>query len=130
MPFHEPEALAEMEGNKGGLTTSEIANLSASFANHLRQSSGVRLLRQGSIATLPENALDEFLLERCPLEWTKWYRTVGEAMADCDGQNLISDSFFSWRLRLLVEAGRVEAQGDPMSPAGPKDVLVRRIESN
>ncbi|WP_416200354.1 DUF3658 domain-containing protein [Terricaulis sp.] len=49
-------------------------------------------------------------------------------MADCDGSNLLSDAFFSWRLRLLVDAGRVEAQGNPTSPDGPKDVLVRRVE--
>jgi len=56
----------------------------------------------------------------------KLYRPIGEAMADCDGQNLIGDAFFSWRLRLLIEAGRVEAQGNPMSSDGPKNVLVRR----
>lgn len=129
VPFLEPEALIQMEGNKRPLTTNEIATWGASFANDLGQSSGVRLLQQDSITALPEHALDEFLLERCPLEWTKWYRTVGEAMADCDGQNLINDAFFSWRLRLLVEARRVEAQGDPMSSDGLKDVLVRRIEA-
>jgi len=48
-------------------------------------------------------------------------------MGDGDGQNLISDAFFSWRMRLLVEAGRIEAQGDLTSFVNLKDVLVRRI---
>jgi hypothetical protein len=70
------------------------------------------VLQQGSIIARPENAFDEYLLERCPLEWTKWYYPIGHAMGDCDGQNLMGDAFLSWRLRMLVEAGRVEAQGD------------------
>lgn len=128
VPFHNPSALAAMENNKRALTTSEVENWSASFANQSRQSSGVRWLHQGSTVARPEDAFDEYLLERCPPDWTKWYRPIGEAMADCDGKNLLSDAFFSWRLRLLVDAGRVEAQGDPMSSDGPKDVLVRRVE--
>ncbi len=85
------------------------------------------MLQQGSIIVRPENALDEYLLERCPLEWTKWYYPIGDAMGDCDGHNLLDDAFFSWRLRLLVEAGRVEAQGDLTSFESLKDLLVRRI---
>jgi hypothetical protein len=85
------------------------------------------LLQQGSVVAQPDSALDQYLLERCPIVWTKWYRVIGEAMADCDSRNLICDAFFSWRLRALVNAGRVAAQGDPMSSDGPKDVLVRRI---
>jgi hypothetical protein len=130
VPFHNPDALAKMDGDKLALTASEAATWRDSFASHLRPSSGVRMLRHGSAAALPDSALDEFLLERCPREWTKWYRTIGNAMADCDGQNLISDAFFSWRLRLLVVAGRVETQGNPMSSEDPKDVLVRRVEAH
>ncbi|MFZ2029746.1 MAG: DUF3658 domain-containing protein [Vitreimonas sp.] len=130
VPFHLPDALAQMDGKRRPVTSTEIAKWSASFANDLRQSNGVRLLRQDSITALPDSALDDFLFERCPFEWTKWYRTVGEAMADCDGQNLICDAFFSWRLRLLVKLGRIEVQGDTMSPDGPKDVLVRRVQAN
>lgn len=126
VPFHGPDALAGMEHNKRALTATEVENWAASFADQLRQSSGIRVLQQGSITVRPENALDEYLLERCPLEWTKWYRPIGHAMADSDGQNLIGDAFFSWRLRMLVEGGQVEASGDPMSSEGPKDVLVRR----
>jgi hypothetical protein len=126
VPFHGPDVLAGMESNRRALTTIEVASWGESFANQLRQSSGIRLLHEDSITARPENAFDEYLLERCPLDWTKWYRPIGEAIADCDGQNLIGDAFFSWRLRLLVEAGRVEAQGDPMSSDGPENVLVRR----
>lgn len=128
VPFHNPSTLAGMEPSKRALTTTEVKTWSVFFANQLRQTSGVRWLHDGSTAARPENALDEYLLERCPTDWTKWYHPIGEAMADCDGSNLLSDAFFSWRLRLLVDAGRVEAQGDPKSPAGPKDVLVRRVE--
>ena len=126
VPFHNPEALAGMESHRRALTTTEVASWAASFANEIRHSSGVRALQQGSIVAKPESAFDDYLLERCPLEWTKWYRPIGEAMGDCDGHNLIGDAFFSWRLRLLVEAGRVEAQGYPTSFDGLKNVLVRR----
>lgn len=125
-PFHGPGVLAEMEGNKRALTASEVESWGKSFANQLRQSGGIRLLHRGLCTVRPESAFDEYMLERCPLEWAKWYRVIGDAMADCDGQNLICDAFFSWRLRLLVVAGRVEAQGDPMSSDGPKNVLIRR----
>ncbi|UPT62638.1 MAG: DUF1835 domain-containing protein [Hyphomonadaceae bacterium JAD_PAG50586_4] len=128
--FHNPDALAGMEQSKREIGPTEAGNWAASFSNHLRQSHGIRVLQQGAIVARPENHLDEYLLERCPLEWTKWYRPIGNAMADGDGQNLISDAFLSWRLRLLVEAGRVEAQGDLTPFESLKDVLVRRVPAS
>lgn len=127
--FHNPDALAGMEKSKRAMGPTEATNWAASFSNQLRQSSGIRVLQQGAIVARPENDLDEYLLERCPLEWTKWYRPIGHAMADGDGRNLISDAFFSWRMRLLVEAGRVEAKGDLTSFMSLKDVLVRRVSA-
>ncbi|MBL8545846.1 MAG: DUF1835 domain-containing protein [Hyphomonadaceae bacterium] len=129
VPFHAPHALAAMEATRRVLTATELADRAATFANQLRQSGGIRVLKRGSIIALPENAFDEFLLERCPLEWTKWYYPIGHAMGDCDGQNLMSDAFFSWRLRLLVEDRRVEAQGDLTSFENLKGVLVRRVDA-
>lgn len=125
--FHNPEALAGMEKSKRAMGPTEATDWAASFSNRLRQSSGIRVLQQGVIVALPESDLDEYLLERCPLEWTKWYRPIGHAMGERGGQNLMSDVFFSWRMRLLVEAGRIEAQGDLTSSVNLKDVLVRRI---
>jgi hypothetical protein len=52
---------------------------------------------------------DPLLLECCTTRWTPAARVVGTAMSRCDGHNLMSDLFFSSRLELLIEAGRVEA---------------------
>lgn len=124
--FRNADELAAMEINKRPMTIAERATWAEMFEKQIRPSRGVRVLQGGSLVARPDDALDQHLLEHCPADWTKWYYVVGNAMADCDGANLISDAFFSWRLRSLVATGRVEAQGDPLSPGGPRDVLVRR----
>ncbi len=128
--FFGPAALADMEGRKREITGTAVSEWSTSFENQLSQSNGIRVLRQGSLVTLPYNALDEYLLARCPLEWTPWNRPIAQAMADCDGQNLIHDPFFSWRLGVLIEAGRLEAKDRQVSPDGLRRGLVRRVEVN
>jgi hypothetical protein len=124
--YFPPDALASMEYRRLALTPKERANLASTFDYDLQNSEGIRELKDGVIAMSSDDALDQFLLEHCPSEWTKWYRVIGQTMADCNGQNLISDAFFSWRLRSLVEAAQVEAQGDILSSDRPKKILVRR----
>jgi hypothetical protein len=54
---------------------------------------------------------DPLLLASCSPTWTPAPRVVGTAMSRCDGHNLMSDLFFSSRLQLLIDAGRIEADG-------------------
>jgi hypothetical protein len=121
-----PEQLARYEPTKVQLERDTLARLAADFDAELRNSVGVRCLRDGAIRSLPDSALDQAILDTCSFEWIKWYRVVGSVMDDCDGRNLIADVFFSWRLHCLAEAGKIELLGSPKNPGNPSNVLVRR----
>jgi hypothetical protein len=128
--FISPEALVACEHSKCALTSDERTTLALSFEHELRRSEGIRRLEDDGMTALPDDALDQYLLDRCPPEWTKWFHVIGEAMSDSDGRNLIGDGFFSWRLSLLVEARRVEQHGAISGPDSLKEVLVRRAGKN
>lgn len=80
----------------------------------LRGEAGLlRIVEQGALRTVSEDYFDPLLLDRCLRDWEKWSRVVGRAMIDAmeEGHH-IGDSFFIWRLRDLVERGRMECRGD------------------
>jgi hypothetical protein len=43
--------------------------------------------------------------------WPKAAYLVVQIMSRCDGHNRMSDLFFASRLQVLIEAGRIEADG-------------------
>jgi hypothetical protein len=72
------------------------------------------LLRRWSRGRIPGARLEWYdpqLNACCPTDWTPAARVVGAAMRRCDPRNRMSDLFFSSRLLVLIDAGRVKALG-------------------
>ena len=93
------------------LTDSERADRAEDFLRIRRETGLQRRWEEGRILGVPMDRYDPLLLEGCTTRWTPAARVVGTAMGQCDGHNLMSDLFFSSRLRLLIDAGRIEADG-------------------
>lgn len=80
----------------------------------LRREDGLlRIVEQGALRTVSEDHFDYLLLKHCPGDWQKWSRVVGYAMIEAmEEGHQTGDAFFIWRLRELVERGRIECQGE------------------
>lgn len=107
-----PAELAELFASAVELTNSGRDALAADFVS-IRDGTGLlRCWEKGTIRGIPLDRYDPLLLSSCTPEWTMAARVIGLAMSRCDRHNLMSDLFFSCRLQRLIDAGRIEADGD------------------
>jgi hypothetical protein len=97
------------------LGDAERAALRQNFAR-IRDETGLLRRRQdGQLMGIPMDHYDGLLLEACSTEWTLAARIIGIAMGHCDAANSMSDLFFCTRLRALIAAGEVQADGPQSS---------------
>ena len=108
---HSPAELADLYPSARALTDTERADLAEDFVRIRRETGLLRRWEDGRILGVPMDRYDPLLLECCTIRWTPAARVVGTAMSRCDGHNLMSDLFFSSRLQVLIDAGRIEADG-------------------
>jgi len=109
--IHKPAELADLFASAQELTDTERAVLAADFLPIRGEAGLLRRWEEGRILGVPMDRYDSLLLASCPATWTPAPRVVATAMSRCDGHNLMSDLFFSSRLQLLIDAGRIEADG-------------------
>lgn len=121
-----PAELADLFTSAQVLTESERADLSEEFVRIRSETGLLRRWNRGQILGAPLERYDPQLIACCPTDWTPAARVVGAAMGRCDPRNRMSDLFFSSRLQVLIDAGRVEALGrrDRL-----REYAVRRAES-
>ena len=72
----------------------------------------MRRYQDGRLVHLQEDAYDLLLLQSCAEAWNTAAQIVARAMQRCDAPNRMTDLFFSNRLRHLIDAGLVEAEGE------------------
>ncbi len=108
---HNPAELAHLFASAWELTATERADLAADFLRIRSETGLLRCWEEGRILGVPMDRYDPLLLECCGNLWTPAAHVVGAAMGRCDGHNLMSDLFFSSRLQVLIDAGRIEADG-------------------
>ena len=108
---HTPAELADLYAFAQELTDTERASLAEDFLRIQDETGLLRRWEEGKILGVPMDRYDPLLLECCGTRWTSAARVVGTAMSRCDGHNRMSDLFFSSRLQLLIDAGRIEADG-------------------
>ncbi|WP_295430862.1 DUF3658 domain-containing protein [uncultured Thiodictyon sp.] len=109
--MHSPEQLARLYATRRPLSGADRRVLAQDFAR-IRDTCGpVRRLESGRVVGVPGDYYDHLLLAACGPHWQAAGPVVGTAMAHCDGPNLMGDGFFSARLSVLIEAGRIEASG-------------------
>jgi hypothetical protein len=109
--IHTPAELADLIASARELTNTERTVLAAEFLRIRGETGLLRRWEEGKILGVPMDRYDPLLLASCPSTWTPAARVVGMAMSRCDGHNLMSDLFFSSRLQLLIDTGRIETDG-------------------
>jgi hypothetical protein len=109
--IHTPAELADLFASATELTDTQRAVLAADFPRIRDETGLLRRWEGGRVLGVPMDRYDPLLLASCSPTWTPAPRVVGTAMSRCDGHNLMSDLFFSSRLQLLIDAGRIEADG-------------------
>ncbi|MCY6484208.1 DUF3658 domain-containing protein [Clostridium aestuarii] len=78
--------------------------------NELRKSkSTLRILKDGKIINVDESYYDADILEYTPNEFMKAARVIGTVMGM--SQQVVGDTFIDYRLRKLIEAGKIEYRG-------------------
>ena len=97
------------------------------------EDTGLRIVEQGALRTVSESHFDTLLLGHCSGDWQKWSRVVGHAMTEAMEQgHHTGDTFYLWRLRELVENGRIACRGELPGPQHDEhrrpDALLRRID--
>jgi len=108
---HLPDQLARLYATRRPLSAADRRVLAQDFAR-IRDTCGpVRRLESGRVVGVPGDYYDHLLLAACGPHWQAAGPVVGTAMAHCDGPNLMGDGFFSDRLGVLIDAGRIEASG-------------------
>ncbi|MDM5280966.1 DUF3658 domain-containing protein [Paenibacillus silvae] len=83
------------------------------------QSGTLRLMKNDAVHSVPENSLDEFILqqvkrlaaERAVGEFINGARVVGEVMGNLT--QAVGDSFIEYRVRQLVLLGKLDLEGSP-----------------
>ena len=108
---HAPAELADLFTSAVALPDTERAALAADFLRIRDETGLLRRWEHGRVIGVPMHHYDPLLLASCAAAWTNAARVVGAAMSRCDGHNLMSDLFFSSRLRHLIDAGRIDADG-------------------
>jgi hypothetical protein len=109
--MHSPEQIAQLYATRRALSDTERPFLAQDFVR-IRDTCGpLRRLEQGRVVGVPVDYYDLLLMAACTAHWQAVGRVVGTAMSHCDGPNLLGDGFFSERLGVLVDAGRIEAKG-------------------
>mgnify|MGYP001591199481 CR=1 FL=1 len=73
----------------------------------------LRVVNDGRLQNAPDDFFDNFLLARCPDGWVKWHRVIADTMGDIwDSGQSAGSNLLLWRLRALIEDGRIACDGD------------------
>jgi hypothetical protein len=109
--LHTPLELAGLYASRRELTDPERTRLGDDFVRIRSETGLLRRWENGRIIGVPPGHYDRLLLESCTNSWLPAARIIGAAMGRCDKNNLMSDLFFSCRLQILIDAGRIKADG-------------------
>lgn len=79
----------------------------------------LRLMKDGKIQSVPEDAIDEYIMQKAreltltrqPGEFIKAARVIGEVLGHLE--QAVGDAFIEYRVRQLIIQGRLEMEGNP-----------------
>jgi hypothetical protein len=90
-----------------------ISRLALEWQEAKYASAETRRLRDNMLVSGTWLDVDDALLSIAGVEWQPASRIVGEAMATCRFDFILSDAIGYWRCRELVTAGRLKIRGTP-----------------
>lgn len=91
----------------------------------------LRVINDGQLQSAPDTFFDSYILARCPEGWDKWHRVIANSMGDIwDTEQAAGSDLLLWRLRTLIEEGRIECDGDlPIFDGNVSEVVkIRRVK--
>jgi hypothetical protein len=83
--------------------------LADDWNNIMEATKNLRILIEGRIIRVEESYYDEEILSNCSTEFMKAARVIGATMGNSEQH--VGDTYIDYRLRILVENGKVEHRG-------------------
>lgn len=108
---HTPAELADLFASRRELTDSERADLAEDFLRIRGDTGLLRRWEDGRIIGVSIDRYDPWLMDACAPIWMPAPRVIGTAMGRCGERNAMSDLFLTSRLQVLIDSGRIEADG-------------------
>lgn len=108
---HTPEELRSFFASWCSLSDEERAGLAQEFARIRKDTGLLRRWQHGRLIGIAVDHYDGLLLKACGTQWSPAARVIGIAMGRCDPANSLSDLFFGARLKALIAAGEIRADG-------------------
>ena len=106
-----PKTLAECERHMTTLSPEDLKVHARDYRRNWENSDGVRLQTDQGLRLFDYSVFDNAILKNCSDEFENPVRVIGYTLSELDGRNWIPDIFLRWRLRVLVNAGFVQATG-------------------
>jgi len=106
-----PKTLAECERTMTTLSPEGLKALAHDFRENWDNSDGVRLQTDVGLRLFDYSVFDNAILNNCSDEFENPAKVIGYTLSELDGRNWVPDIFLRWRLRVLVNAGFVQAIG-------------------
>jgi len=117
--------LAAQVGNEQPVTAEDNLGLLQTWERLKQENAPFRIVTPAGLASAPVTYFDNVLLEQAGPDWRKVAHVIGHAMAATfEPYYQVGDMALHQRIVALVEAGELEAEGDPY------DVRTCRIRRN
>ncbi|SEK44390.1 DUF1835 domain-containing protein [Paenibacillus sp. OK003] len=105
--------------NADPLSVEERKHMEQQWVDLAAQPGLLRLMKNGEIQSVPEDAIDEYIMQKArevtltrqPGEFIKSARLVGEVLGHLE--QAVGDAFIEYRIRQLIIQGRLEMEGKP-----------------
>jgi Protein of unknown function/Domain of unknown function (DUF1835) len=108
-----PEQLTAHYRHRVALGMDDRDGLASAFEAIVSRADLLRVFAGDQIVSANSNHFDAYIRSFAKPEWERAVRTIGNCMFNRENDKMmIGDAFFEWRLRTLIQAGQLEAQGD------------------
>jgi len=95
------------------LSSDDRIGLADAFDEIVGRNDLLRVYNGEDIVSASSGYFDAYVLSFATRDWQPAVRIIGNCLGRReDNRMMIGDAFFEWRLRTLMQAGRLEAQGD------------------
>ncbi len=111
-PLVPPEEVGRVIAGRSPMTAADREGMARTLADIEAHGGLLRGMRDGRVVTLPREHYDAAVMSHATYEWRPAADVAGDVMGGCAPDNPLSDDFVGSRLRVLIDAGRLEATGD------------------
>jgi hypothetical protein len=111
--INSPEQLVAHYQHRVALSTDDRHRLANAFEEIVARGDVLRVYAGEQIVSAESDHFDSYVLSFVKPTWERTVRVIGNCLGERQNDKMmIGDAFFEWRVRSLIRAGRLEAQGD------------------